>query len=201
MIRIRSGHWRSVPNTEQGLIPLAIVEAIAEGGKHKIIVLARKSNEELAARLGAPIIAVDYFNVLELTQTLEKHGVYTVISTINMRTTEGKPLEIELIRAANASKEIEKQVQVARKYCAKAAIEKTKDLKTTVVYNSYFFDYYIRPQIKTYLGAATLFVDMEHDAALIPGDRTNPVVYSHTSDVRTKFKVAYDTVEDLKAGN
>ncbi|KFY43847.1 hypothetical protein V494_01784 [Pseudogymnoascus sp. VKM F-4513 (FW-928)] len=238
-----------------GGIGRAIVEAIAEGGKHKIIVLARKSDEELAARLGAPIIAVDYFNVPELTQTLEKHGVHTVISTINMRTTEGEPPEIELIRAADASKstkrmissewgiplgpeEIEKQVQVARKYRAKAAMEKTKDLETTVVYNGYFFDYYVAPQIKTYLGPATLFVDVEHDAASIPGDGMNPVVYSHTSDVGrlvnasldlkkwepetyivcdkvtlnefvqlaeaakgTKFKVAYDTAEDLKAGN
>ncbi|KFY49682.1 hypothetical protein V496_09865 [Pseudogymnoascus sp. VKM F-4515 (FW-2607)] len=54
-----------------GGIGRAIVEAITEGRKHKIIVLARKSEEELAARLGAPIIAVDYYNVPELTQSLK----------------------------------------------------------------------------------------------------------------------------------
>ncbi|KAL5346087.1 hypothetical protein ACLOAV_009118 [Pseudogymnoascus australis] len=36
-----------------GSIGRAIVEAITEGRKHKIIVLARKSDEELAARLSS----------------------------------------------------------------------------------------------------------------------------------------------------
>lgn len=71
-------------------------------------------------------------------------------------------------------------------------MEKTKDLETTVVYNGYFFDYYVAPQIKTYLGPATLFVDVEHDAASIPGDGMNPVVYSHTSDVGRLVNASLD---------
>ncbi|KAM0247106.1 hypothetical protein ACHAQJ_009961 [Trichoderma viride] len=232
----------------------AIVNSIVANGKHKAIVLARRSDDALAIKLGAPIIAVDYTNVPELANTLETYGVHTVISTINMRTTEGEPPEIELIRAADASKSTKRmissewgipstadqskyQVQVARKLRAKEALQAAKTLETTVVYNGYFLDYYVSPAIKTYLVPATMFVDMVHNEASIPGAGNTPVVYSHTSDIGelinasldlerwepetfiscdkvtlsefvqfaeaakgTRFKVSYDTVEDLKAG-
>jgi hypothetical protein len=64
----------------------------------------------LALKIGAPIIAVDYTNIPELTSTLERHNVHTVVSTINMRTTEGEPPEVELIRAADASKPTKRMV-------------------------------------------------------------------------------------------
>ncbi|KAI1395075.1 NAD(P)-binding protein [Hypoxylon fuscum] len=237
-----------------GGIGRAIVNSIVANGKHKAIILARRSDEALAREVGASIIAVDYTNVSELANTLERHGVHTVISTINMRTTEGEPPEVELIRAADASKSTKRmissewgvpstsdqskdQVQVARKFRAKAALEEATSLEGTVVYNGYFLDYYVAPAIETHLIPATLFVDMSHDAASIPGAGNTPVVYSHTSDIGelinasldlprwepetficcdkvtlnefvrlaeaakgTKFKVSYDSVEDLKAG-
>lgn len=62
-----------------------------------------QSDDALARKLGVPIIAVDYNNVSGVTSILERHEIHTVISTINMRTTEGEPHEVELIRAADAS--------------------------------------------------------------------------------------------------
>ncbi|KAF7554088.1 hypothetical protein G7Z17_g3149 [Cylindrodendrum hubeiense] len=237
-----------------GGIGRAIVNSIVTNGKHKAIVLARRSDEALAAKLGASIVAVDYTNVPELTNTLELYDVHTIISTINMRTMEGEPPEVELIRAADASKstkrmissewgvpstadQIKHQIQIARKFRAKAALKEAKSLESTVVYTGYFLDYYVTPSIETHLVSATLFVDMLHDAASIPGTGNTPVVYSHTSDVGelinasldlerwepetfiicdkvtlnefvqlaeaakgTKFKVSYDSIEDLEAG-
>jgi hypothetical protein len=64
----------------------------------------------MSLKLGASIIAVDYTNVPELTSTFERHNVHTVISTINMRTTEGEPPEVELIHAADASKSTKRMI-------------------------------------------------------------------------------------------
>lgn len=56
-------------------------------------------------QVGAKIIAVDYANVEATTKALEDNNVHTVISTINMMPSPGQtPPEIELIRAADASK-------------------------------------------------------------------------------------------------
>lgn len=64
----------------------------------------------MALKIGAPIVAVDYTNVPELARTLERHNVHTVISTINMRTTESEPPEVKLIRAADASKPTKRMI-------------------------------------------------------------------------------------------
>ncbi|KAL7911437.1 NAD(P)-binding protein [Trichoderma velutinum] len=191
-----------------GGVGRAIVNSIVANGKHEAIVLARRSDDALAAKLGAPIIAVDYTNVPELAKTLEAHGVHTIISTINMRTTEGEPPEIEFIRAADASKSTKRiissewgipstvdqsnQVQAVRKLRAKEALQAAKTLESTVVYPGYFLDYYVSPAITTYLVPATLFVDMVHNEASIPGAGNTPVVYSHTSDVGELINASLD---------
>lgn len=84
------------------------------------------------------------------------------------------------------------QVQIARKFRAKAALEQAKSLESTVVYNGYFLDYYVAPAIETHLIPATLFVDMQHNAASIPGTGDTPVVYSHTSDVGNLINASLD---------
>lgn len=54
--------------------------------------------------MGVSIVPVDYSDVKALTEALEINNVHTVISTMNMLPVEGRPHEIELIRAADASK-------------------------------------------------------------------------------------------------
>lgn len=67
--------------------------------------LHAKANPELEAKLKAPIVVVDYSDVEGLTRILEEQNVHTVISAIMMlRRGESGPQEIELIRAADASK-------------------------------------------------------------------------------------------------
>ncbi len=61
-------------------------------------------NPEIESELGVPVIAVDYSDVEAVTKTLEDNKVHTVISTIGMYPMGSEPKEIELIRAANASK-------------------------------------------------------------------------------------------------
>jgi nucleoside-diphosphate-sugar epimerase len=84
------------------------------------------------------------------------------------------------------------QVQVTRKIRAKAALDEAKSLEGTVVYPGYFLDYYVTPAIETYLSVATMFVDMAHNVAAIPGTGNTPVVYSHTSDVGELINASLD---------
>lgn len=61
-----------------------------------------------------------------------------------------------------------------------------------MVYPGYFLDYYVTPTIETYLPMATMFVDMAHDVAAIPGTGNTPVVYSHTFDVGELINASLD---------
>jgi hypothetical protein len=54
--------------------------------------------------LGVRLVATDYKNVVVLTKILEDNNVHTVISALVMMPNSGGPLELNLIRAADASK-------------------------------------------------------------------------------------------------
>ena len=62
--------------------------------------------KRLEEELGVPVVAVDYDNIQAVAKTLEDNEVHTVISTILMMPGPSgeAPKEIELIRAADASK-------------------------------------------------------------------------------------------------
>ena len=54
--------------------------------------------------LGVRLVATDYKNVVVLTKILEDNNDHTVISALVMMPNSGGPLELNLIRAADASK-------------------------------------------------------------------------------------------------
>ncbi|KAI8278159.1 hypothetical protein K4K60_006490 [Colletotrichum sp. SAR11_57] len=220
-----------------GNVGRTIVEAIVAAGKHEVKILARKmltkakANPDLEKEVGASIIVVDYANVEATTKALEDNNVHTVISAINMMPPPGQvPQEIELIRAADASK--------TTKRIARAFLEnETKDLEYAVVHNGFFLDYWAPQAEKSNMTPFTLFIDIPNDSAAIPGSGNVPSAFTHTRDVAkfvaaaldlkkwdndlyivgdkvtwneflklaedakgTKFNVAYDSAEKLKAG-
>ncbi|KAF4835525.1 Oxidoreductase BOA1 [Colletotrichum tropicale] len=239
-----------------GNVGRTIVEAIVAAGKHEVKILARKANPDLEKEVGASIIVVDYANVEATTKALEDNNVHTVISAINMMPPPGQvPQEIELIRAADASKTTkriissgwgiphnENQVKelgsVPNKLKARAFLEnETKDLEYAVVHNGFFLDYWAPQAEKSNMTPFTLFIDILNDSAAIPGSGNIPSAFTHTRDVAkfvaaaldlktwdndlfivgdkvtwneflklaedakgTKFNVAYDSAEKLKAG-
>ncbi|KAF9870624.1 hypothetical protein CkaCkLH20_11930 [Colletotrichum karsti] len=239
-----------------GNVGRTIVEAIVAAGKHDVKILARKANPELEKQVGASIIAVDYANIEATTKALEDNNVHTVISTINMMPPSGEaPPEIELIRAADASKTTKRIISsgwgiphnegqagmfpsVPNKLKAQSFLRnETKDLEHTVVHNGFFLDYWGPQAEKSNMTPVTLFFDIPGNAAAIPGSGNTPIAFTHTNDVAklvaasldlekwepdtyivgdkvtaneflqlaetakgTKFDVAYDSVENLKAG-
>ncbi|KAE9570404.1 Oxidoreductase BOA1 [Colletotrichum fructicola] len=239
-----------------GNVGRTIVEAIVAAGKHEVKILARKANPDLEKEVGASIIVVDYANVEATTKALEDNNVHTVISAINMMPPPGQvPQEIELIRAADASKTTKRIVSsgwgiphnesqtkelgsVPNKLKARAFLEnETKDLEYAVVHNGFFLDYWAPQAEKSNMTPFTLFIDIPNDSAAIPGSGNVPSAFTHTRDVAkfvaaaldlkkwdndlyivgdkvtwneflklaedakgTKFNVAYDSAEKLKAG-
>ncbi|EQB46795.1 hypothetical protein CGLO_14137 [Colletotrichum gloeosporioides Cg-14] len=239
-----------------GNVGRTIVEAIVATGKHDVKILARKANTDLEKEVGASIIVVDYANVEATTKALEDNNVHTVISAINMMPPPGQvPQEIELIRAADASKttkriissgwgiphnesQIKELGSVPNKLKARAFLEnETKDLEYAVVHNGFFLDYWAPQAEKSNMTPFTLFIDIPNVSAAIPGSGNVPSAFTHTRDVAkfvaaaldlkkwdndlyivgdkvtwneflklaedakgTKFNVAYDSAEKLKAG-
>ncbi|KAJ0385794.1 hypothetical protein COL922a_005598 [Colletotrichum nupharicola] len=245
-----------------GNVGRTIVEAIVAAGKHEVKILARKmltkakANPDLEKEVGASIIVVDYANVEATTKALEDNNVHTVISAINMMPPPGQvPQEIELIRAADASKTTKRIISsgwgiphnesqtkelgsVPNKLKARAFLENvTKDLEYAVVHNGFFLDYWAPQAEKSNMTPFTLFIDIPNDSAAIPGSGNVPSAFTHTRDVAkfvaaaldlkkwdndlyivgdkvtwneflklaedakgTKFNVAYDSAEKLKAG-
>ncbi|KAM0330847.1 hypothetical protein ACHAQA_003802 [Verticillium albo-atrum] len=181
-----------------GNVGRTIVEALVATGKHDVKILGRKANPELEQKLGATIIPVDYTDIAATTKLLEDNNVHTVVSAINMMALDGVPPEIELIRAADASKttkriissgwgvahtadQVTQLASVGPKLNAKKALQETKDLEYTVVHNGFFLDYWsAKPSNMT---PNTTVVDIPNKTAAIPGDGNTPVAFTHTTDV------------------
>jgi saccharopine dehydrogenase-like NADP-dependent oxidoreductase len=105
-----------------GAVGRSIVEAFISQGKHEVIVLSRtvrhifgstchccRANSQKAdavkeKELGVRFVVTDYKDVGVLTKILGDNNVHTVISALGMMPNAGGPLELNLIRAADASK-------------------------------------------------------------------------------------------------
>lgn len=68
------------------------------------------------------------------------------------------------------------------------ALEATS-LEWAVVHNGTFLDYFAPPSLKTHHPHSVIVVDMDHNAAGIPGDGSEPVTLTYTFDV-ARFVVA-----------
>ncbi|KAF4946630.1 hypothetical protein FSARC_14148 [Fusarium sarcochroum] len=236
-----------------GGIGRALVEAIVARGKHEVKILSHKTNGVLATEIGSPILVVDYSSVDNLKNVLEDHDIHTVISALNTLPEGGVPPEVNLVRAAQASKttrrfipsnwgvplvgeNVEKLPSTGMKAQTIAELDKT-DLEHTSFYVGFLTDFYGTPGIKTYMSPVIMVLDLVHNMAPIPGSGNTPVVFTHTFDVAkyvalaldlekwepghhvvgdkltwnefvkiaeeakgTKFKVVYDSIEDLQKG-
>jgi hypothetical protein len=57
------------------------------------------------------------------------------------------------------------------------------NLEWTGVQNGLFTDFYVAPKVKSYLTPLPLVLDIQGNAAGIPGTGDEPVVFTHTSDI------------------
>ncbi|KAF9693840.1 hypothetical protein EKO04_008111 [Ascochyta lentis] len=186
-----------------GNVGRTIVDALKEDGNHEVIILARKT---LQGDSATPIIAVDYNNIEQLTQTLDDNKVHTIISTIVMYDPVAAQSERNLIAAAAKSAFTKRFVQsnwgdktpedeelrIGPNIFREQSLEALRgtDLEWTQVHNGLFLDYYGMPHIETYLNPLVVFVDIGHRTAAIPGTTGDEKInFSYTKDVG-KFVVA-----------
>ncbi|KAH6952290.1 hypothetical protein BKA56DRAFT_625814 [Ilyonectria sp. MPI-CAGE-AT-0026] len=193
-----------------GNLGRTLVKAIVATGKHEVKILGRKANPDLEKTLGVTIIPVDYTDIAATTKALEDNNVHTVVSAIAMLVFGGVPPEVELIRAADASKttkrfitsgwgiahtedQASQLVSVPHKLNAAKALKETKDLEYTVVHNGMLLDYWTTKPSE--MSPFSLVVDAAHKVAAIPGDGNTPVAFTHTSDVAEYVTALLDAEE------
>ncbi|KAK5663221.1 hypothetical protein OQA88_6639 [Cercophora sp. LCS_1] len=182
-----------------GPLGRTIVDELLRQGKHKVIILARKSTPELEAKLGAPIMAADYANPSSLAEILTTSNVHTVISTLDTNNS-GPAADLALIAAADASPVTKRYIpsiwgfrvpksvteflpQGQAKIEVEEAIAKT-GLEWAVVCNGYFPDYYLLPtRVPSHITPWALLIDIPNNKAFLPGTGTTPLVFTHTTDI------------------
>jgi nucleoside-diphosphate-sugar epimerase len=187
-----------------GGVGRTLVDAFNAQGKHRIIVLSRRSSAEVEQQpSNIDIIAVDYNDIGGMTQLLTIHGVKAVISTLNIAL--GNQHELNLIAAADRCPEtvrfipsvfevpfkphhVDQYAPAKSNKLAFEALSKTT-LEWTAFYLGYFLDYYLLPKVHSYLTPFPFFIDVEHNAAAIPGSGNSPITLTHSTDV-AKFVVA-----------
>ncbi|KAI1324805.1 NAD(P)-binding protein [Xylariaceae sp. FL0255] len=168
-------------------------------------------NPELEQAIGAPFVAVDYTDVKSLTKILEDNEIHTVISTLSFKAAPGTTIpEVELVTAAGASgttkryvsnnwgvpirdgeEELAKSI-MAFKVNGLAALKQSANLEYTSFYTGFFSDYWGYPVVKTYMRPASLVLDIQNNAAVIPGAGNTRVGFAHTSDVAKYVTAAMD---------
>jgi len=184
----------------------AIVRALVADGK-KVIVLSRKASE--ANEQGVPVVEVDYTDKSSLQATLKSHQVGTVVSTLQILTSN--EAELNLVSAAEAnssttrfipsswgipySEEQGKQFPPAGLKLEVLSKLKKSTLEWTRVNNGYFLDYWGIPKIHTFFKPSTVVLDLNNNAASIPGEGNTPVAFTHTTDVASYVSKALDLPE------
>ncbi|KAK7710200.1 hypothetical protein SLS64_002313 [Diaporthe eres] len=168
------------------------------------MILTRKDSSKEENSL-APVFNVDYSDIGALKSFLEEHNVHTVISAFGITATSLATSQLNLIKAADASSVTRRFIPssfaipypedgvailppLEHYFTSLKALEATS-LEWAVVHNGTFLDYFAPPSLKTHHPHSVLVVDMEHNAAGIPGDGNAPVTLTYTFDV-ARFVVA-----------
>ena len=179
-----------------GGLGLHIVEAIAEGGKHEVVVFSRKTAHPVLEKLGVTIVPVSYDDPSALARALE--GVHTVISTI-LGTTDDTLVKPQLALLEAAVKAGVKRfapsefgVRVTPDFPVTAfrpkwrvadAVQKS-GLEYTLFENGLFANYLAvgTPGIG-HLSSYPFMFDIEHYKATLAADTSMYHVYTRAEDI------------------
>ncbi|KAJ0349906.1 hypothetical protein KNSL1_004287 [Colletotrichum chrysophilum] len=200
-----------------GNVGRTIVEAIVAAGKHEVKILARKmltkakANPDLEKEVGASIIVVDYANVEATTKSLEDNNVHTVISAINMMPPPGQARAF----LENETKDLEYAVVHNGFFLDYWAPQAEKSNMTPF---TLFIDipndsaaipgsgnvpsaFTHTRDVAKFVAAALDLKKWDNDLYIVGDKVTWNEFLKLAEDAKgTKFNVAYDSAEKLKAG-
>ncbi|KID83601.1 NmrA family transcriptional regulator [Metarhizium guizhouense ARSEF 977] len=241
-----------------GGVGRTVLDAIAKSGQHQAIVLSRTTS--VATAVDEPKrFAVDYNSVEQMKQILQENNAQVVVSALLLVDEAVAQSQINLIRAAAQSRTVTKFIP-SEYYIdfhapipgadlftnfqleAEAELARHPQLTWTLIRVGIFLDHLTMPHNPktTYITPFWVFVDIDHEQCVFPGDASQPLVLTHSQDLAAyierlvglpaenwpreslvasnkhlvkdleslvnkvtgkKFKVAYDSVEDIHKGH
>ncbi|KAF2443021.1 NAD(P)-binding protein [Karstenula rhodostoma CBS 690.94] len=180
-----------------GALGRALVDAL-KNSAYKPLILARQVNQALESDFGVPVLQADYSSQDSLVQLLESHNIDTVISCIT-NYDEHHSTELNLIAAAERASVTNRYIPsiwsgfdytsgqgkvspfAGSRLTLLDALSTTK-LEWTAIFPGIFLDFYTL-SIPSYTKRSALAIDIDGNAAAIPGDGNYPVYFTHTTDL------------------
>ncbi|SPO01759.1 uncharacterized protein DNG_04432 [Cephalotrichum gorgonifer] len=180
-----------------GKLGRAVVNAINAAGKFEVLVLSRQVDNEKSTKTGTRVIAVDYTSSEAIASILEQYQIETLISTLGSFVPAQH--EHNLIKGADKSSVTRRYIpnvwgakhteEIVAYYPAAAqtlgylkALESTS-LEWTAMHNGFFLDFYVAPEVQSYMSYMAIVVDLKNNFAAIPGSGDVPVVFTHSFDI------------------
>ncbi|OAG01466.1 NAD(P)-binding protein [Paraphaeosphaeria sporulosa] len=180
-----------------GALGRTLVDAL-KNSAYKPLILARQSNQALEGDIGVPVLQADYSNQDLLVQLFESHKIDTVVSCIT-NYDDSHNIELNIIAAAERASVTRRYIPsiwsgfdyttgqgkaspfAASRIALLDALSMTK-LEWTAIFPGIFLDFYTL-SIPSYTKRSALAIDMDGNAAGLPGDGNYPVYFTHTTDL------------------
>ncbi|KAI0393171.1 NmrA family transcriptional regulator [Xylariaceae sp. FL0594] len=179
-----------------GGVGRATVDAIEKAGRHKAIILSRTTSDDPKR------FAVDYGDVESIKQVLQENDVAVVVSALLLSGKAEARSQINLIKAAAQSGTVTKFIP-SEYYIdfhlpipgsdlftdfpleAEEELSRHPQLTWTLIRVGIFLDHLAMPYNPktTYISPYWVFLDMEHEECVIPGDGSSPLVLTHSTDL------------------
>ncbi|EGD97142.1 hypothetical protein TESG_04556 [Trichophyton tonsurans CBS 112818] len=184
-----------------GGVGRTVLDAIAKSGRHKAIVLSRGKGIPGAANEPRRYV-VDYDSVEEMRDVLKENNVEVVVSALLLSDESVAKSQINLIRAAAESGTVTKFIP-SEYYIdfhspipgsdlftnfqieAEEELMRHPQLTWTLIRVGIFLDHLTMPfnPKPTYITPYWVFVDIEHEECVFPGDGSQPLVLTHSTDL------------------
>ncbi|KAG8423104.1 hypothetical protein J3458_000024 [Metarhizium acridum] len=156
-----------------GGVGRTVLDAIAKSGQHQAIVLSRTTSAATAVNKPKHF-AVDYESVEQMKQVLQDNNVEVVVSALLLVDEDVAQSQINLIRAAAQSGTVTKFIP------SEYYIDFHAPIPVGI-----FLDHLTMPHNPktTYISPFWVFVDMDHEQCVFPGDGSQPLVLTHSQDL------------------
>nr|AQV04221.1 SwnN [Chaetothyriaceae sp.] len=184
-----------------GGVGRTVLDAIAKSGQHRAVVLSRTAAAATATK-GPKRIAVDYTDVEQMKRVLQENNVEVVVSALLLLDESIAQAQINLIRAAAQSGTVTKFIP-SEYYIdfhapipgsdlftnfnieAEEELSRHPQLTWTLIRNGIFLDHLVMPHNPktTYISPYWVFVDIDHEQCVLPGDGSYPLVFTHSTDL------------------
>ncbi|KAM3509770.1 hypothetical protein MY11210_006173 [Beauveria gryllotalpidicola] len=185
-----------------GGVGRTVLDAIAKSGEHEAIVLSRTETAAASTANEPRRFAVDYDKIEQMKQVFEENNVEVVVSALLLVDEGVAQSQINLIRAAAQSKTVKKFIPseyyidfhtpisgsdlfTSFQLEAEAELSRHPQLTWTLIRVGIFLDHLTMPHNpkKTYISPYWVFVDMDHEQCVFPGDGSQRLVLTHSTDL------------------